>query len=81
MKVRLKLARVGMQMQEAMITEWFKQPGDSFTAGDPLYAIETDKVVHEVTATGRGILIEILVQAGESPAVGDPVCVVDAERQ
>ena len=30
MKITLKLARVGMNMQEATIAEWFKQPGEAF---------------------------------------------------
>ena len=77
MKVTLKLARVGMTMQEATIAEWFKQPGERFAEGDALYSIETDKVTQDVNATQRGTLIEILVPAGETVAVGGPVCIVD----
>lgn len=54
MKITLKLARVGMNMQEATVAEWFKQPGDTFTSGEALYSIETDKVTQEVPATADG---------------------------
>jgi pyruvate/2-oxoglutarate dehydrogenase complex dihydrolipoamide acyltransferase (E2) component len=77
MRVNLKLARVGMNMQEATIAKWHKQPGESFKAGEPLYDIETEKVTQEITATGDGTLLEILVPAGENAAVGAAVCAVD----
>ncbi len=77
MRVNLKLSRVGMNMQEATIAKWHKQPGESFKAGEPLYDIETEKVTQEVTASGDGTLLEIMVPAGENAAVGAPVCAVD----
>ena len=42
MRTNLKLARVGMNMQEATISKWHKQPGEAFTTGDVLYEIETE---------------------------------------
>jgi pyruvate/2-oxoglutarate dehydrogenase complex dihydrolipoamide acyltransferase (E2) component len=77
MKVDLKLARVGMNMAEATIAKWHRQPGDTFVAGDPLYEIETDKVTQEVTASGTGRLLEILIPAGDIAAVGAVVCRVE----
>jgi pyruvate/2-oxoglutarate dehydrogenase complex dihydrolipoamide acyltransferase (E2) component len=77
MIIKLKLSRVGMNMQEATIAKWHLQPGDSFKSGDPLYEIETEKVTQEVAATGDGTLVEIFVAAGENAAVGAPVCAVD----
>jgi len=77
MKVDLKLTRVGMNMAEATIAKWHRQPGDSFAAGDALYEIETDKVTQEVTAGSSGRLLEILVPAGEIAEVGAVVCRVE----
>lgn len=77
MKTELKLARVGMNMAEATIAKWHKQPGESFKNGDVLYEIETDKVTQEVTATSDGTLLQILVPAGEIAEVGAAVCSVD----
>lgn len=79
MKVNLKLARVGMNMEEATIAKWRVSPGGSFAAGDVLYDIETDKVTQEIEAAGAGTLLEIKVPEGEAAAVGDVVCVVDLQ--
>ena len=77
MRINLKLSRVGMNMQEATIAQWHKQPGDEFKTGDVLYDIETEKVTQEVQARHDGTLIAILVPAGEVAAVGAPVCTVE----
>lgn len=77
MKVNLKLNRVGMNMAEATIAKWHRKPGDTFKAGDALYEIETDKVTQEVTATGEGTLVEIVVPEGEVAQVGAVVCRVE----
>ncbi len=79
MKVNLKLARIGMNMQEATITKWHKQPGDTFLGGEELYDIETEKVTQAVEATGDGRLIEILVPEGTEAQVGQAVCSVEME--
>jgi pyruvate/2-oxoglutarate dehydrogenase complex dihydrolipoamide acyltransferase (E2) component len=78
-KISLKLAKVGMNMQEATISKWHKQPGDSFAQGEALYDVETEKVSQEVEATGPGKLVEIKVPEGENAQVGQVVCVVDME--
>jgi pyruvate/2-oxoglutarate dehydrogenase complex dihydrolipoamide acyltransferase (E2) component len=79
MKVQLKLARVGMNMEEATIVRWHKKPGEDFTTGDVLYDIETEKVTMGVEAPGSGRLLEISVGEGQTAAVGQTVCVVEAE--
>jgi pyruvate/2-oxoglutarate dehydrogenase complex dihydrolipoamide acyltransferase (E2) component len=77
MKVILKLSRVGMNMEEATIVRWYKQPGQTFKAGESLYEIETEKVNQEIAATSDGILIEVCAREGEIVKVGGQVCVVD----
>lgn len=77
MKVTLKLARVGMNMEEATIAAWHKSSGDRFTKGEALYEIETEKVTMVVEAPCDGTLLEIKAQTGESVAVGGPVCAIE----
>ena len=79
MKIKLKLAQVGMNMESATIVEWLKQPGETFSKGDPLYEIETEKVTQDIEAPGNGRLLEILVAEDEDADVGQEVCVVDLE--
>jgi len=66
-----------MNMQEATIVRWHKQPGESFALGDVLYEIETEKVTQEVEAPGSGTLLEILVPAEQEAQVGQELCVVE----
>jgi pyruvate/2-oxoglutarate dehydrogenase complex dihydrolipoamide acyltransferase (E2) component len=76
-RVDLKLARVGMNMEEATIVKWHKQPGESFKAGEPLYEIETEKVNQEIEATSSGTMIEIYAHEGDIVKVGGQICVVE----
>ena len=65
-------------MEEATIVAWSKQPGEKFKVGDPLYAIETEKVTMEVEAPCDGTMFEILVGVGQDAKVGQPVCTIEA---
>lgn len=79
MKVHLKLMRIGMNMEEATITKWHKQPGEAFATGDVIYEIETEKVNQEVEAPADGTMVEIRIPEGEVAEVDQTVCVIDAE--
>ena len=79
MRFGYKLARYGMNMEEALIARWHKAVGESFQPGDVLYDIETEKVTQEVEATAAGKLVEIVVHEGQLATVGDVVCFVDAQ--
>lgn len=78
MKIKLKLPRYGMNMEEATIVKWHKQPGDAIKEGDALYEMETEKVTQVVEATGDGTMIEILVEEDGIAEVGQAVCVVES---
>jgi pyruvate/2-oxoglutarate dehydrogenase complex dihydrolipoamide acyltransferase (E2) component len=78
MKIKLKLPRYGMNMEEATIVKWLKQPGDAIKEGDGLYEIETEKVTQVVEAVGDGTMVEILVPEEEIAEVGEAVCIVEA---
>jgi pyruvate/2-oxoglutarate dehydrogenase complex dihydrolipoamide acyltransferase (E2) component len=76
-RVRVKLPKIGMTMEEATVVRFCRQPGEAFQKGDPLYEIETEKINQEVAATGDGVMLEHAVPEGENVRVGDPVCVVE----
>lgn len=78
MKIKLKLPRYGMNMEEATIVKWLKRPGEAIKEGEGLYEIETEKVTQVVEATGDGKMLEILVGEDEIAEVGQAVCVVEA---
>ena len=78
MRMRVKLPKIGMTMEEATIVRFCKQPGEAFRKGDPLYEMETEKISQEVEATGDGVMVEHAVPEGSTVRVGEPVCVIDA---
>jgi len=77
MTTEIRVPQLPESVADATLVAWHKQPGESFNAGDVLYEIETEKVTQEVTATASGTLVEVFAQAGETVAVGAPVCAVD----
>jgi pyruvate dehydrogenase E2 component (dihydrolipoamide acetyltransferase) len=64
---------LGMAMTEAVLTQWFKQPGDAVAAGDVLAEIETDKSTVELESPAGGTLGRHLVGEGAAVPIGDTV--------
>ncbi|QJC33281.1 dihydrolipoyllysine-residue succinyltransferase [Enterobacteriaceae endosymbiont of Donacia clavipes] len=52
-------------VNNAIIIQWYKKPGEIIKIDDILLELETDKVVLEIPATINGILEKILVKTGE----------------
>ncbi len=64
------MPQLGETVTEGTIAKWYKSVGDSVTAGDILFEIETDKTSMEVPAIASGVLTEIRAQAGQTVPVG-----------
>jgi 2-oxoglutarate dehydrogenase E2 component (dihydrolipoamide succinyltransferase) len=64
------MPQMGVSVSEGTITKWLKQEGEHVEADEPLLEISTDKVDTEVPSPGSGMLTEILVQEGDTVAVG-----------
>src|SRR5262245_13814898 len=78
MATEIKVPTLGESVTEATVGKWFKQPGDSVKADEPLVELETDKVTLEVNAPAAGILGEIMVKAGATVGVGAVLGSVEA---
>ena len=68
--VDVVMPQMGVSVSEGTVTKWLRQVGDEIRADDTLLEISTDKVDTEVPSPGTGVLQEILVQEGETVAVG-----------
>ena len=77
MKIELKLPRISMNMEEGTIVKWLVGPDESFTEGEILYEVETEKVTSEFEAPCSGKMIEHFVAEGENAFVGDKVCKIE----
>ena len=60
------MPQMGESIVEGTVTKWLKKVGEPIQRDEPLLEISTDKVDAEVPATVAGVLIEILVQEGET---------------
>jgi len=72
----LTMPKLGFDMAEGKLSEWLKKPGEAMTQGETILLVETDKATVEVPAFRTGVLLEILVKAGESVPIGTPVGVI-----
>lgn len=70
MAYEIVLPHVGESVTEAVISKWLKSPGDSIEKYEPLVEVITDKVNMDVPAPESGVLGEILVNEGDTVAMG-----------
>lgn len=56
MPIEITVPRLGWSMEEGTFSGWLKQPGDQVAAGEPLFAVESDKVTMDVESLDAGIL-------------------------
>jgi pyruvate dehydrogenase E2 component (dihydrolipoamide acetyltransferase) len=67
------MPRLSDSMEEGTILQWLKAVGDEVAVGDELVEIETDKANMAYEADVEGTLTEILVDEGETVAIGTPI--------
>ena len=68
--VDIQFPRLADTLVDGIVSAWYKRPGDRVTRGEPLFAVETDKVNTDIESPHDGILAEILVAEGERAEVG-----------
>ncbi len=67
---------LGMAMDNVVLLEWLKQPGDQVSAGDIIAVIETDKTTLELTSETSGVLGKHKYAVEDEVPAGDTLCVV-----
>ena len=79
MATELTMPQMGYDMQEGTVLRWLKGEGDAVANGEPIAEIETDKAVVEFESYADGVLHRIIVPAGTTVPVGEPIAVVGAQ--
>ena len=74
--VDVKVPSVGESISEVTIASWLKNDGDMVKLDEAICSIESDKATLEISAPKAGKL-KILVQEGETVAIGTKVAEVD----
>jgi pyruvate/2-oxoglutarate dehydrogenase complex dihydrolipoamide acyltransferase (E2) component len=77
MRSILKMPKVGDAANEVVIMELLVKVGDTVSAGQNLFTVETDKATLEVPAPFGGTVSEILVKVGEEVPTGAPTVVLE----
>ena len=70
MTTEIRVPVLGESVVEATVGQWFKQAGEAVSVDEPLVELETDKVTVEVPAPVSGVLADIVVNPGDTVAVG-----------
>ena len=66
---------------EAAIASWLVAPGDSVAVGQPLAEIETEKALVEYAAEEAGVVGRLVLAAGDTGEIGDPIAVLVADGE
>ncbi|HEV8151805.1 MAG TPA: dihydrolipoamide acetyltransferase family protein [Solirubrobacteraceae bacterium] len=68
--VDVTMPQMGVSVSEGTVVEWRKQVGDEVARDETICEISTDKIDTEVPSPAAGRVAEILVEVGETVAVG-----------
>jgi pyruvate dehydrogenase E2 component (dihydrolipoyllysine-residue acetyltransferase) len=66
---------------EAAISNWLVAPGDTVAVGDPIAEIETEKALVEYSAEEAGVVGRLVLAAGETGEIGEPIAVLVHEGE
>jgi pyruvate dehydrogenase E2 component (dihydrolipoamide acetyltransferase) len=72
----VKLPKLGLEMEEGTILEWYVEEGDEIAGGDVLLEVESEKSIGEVEAREDGVLRLLAVGEGETVPPGAPIGIV-----
>ncbi len=70
------MPKLGFNMSEGKLVEWYKSEGDEITKGEPLFSVETDKTNMDIEATSDGVVKKLLIEEGDQIPVTLPIAVI-----
>ena len=80
MTTEVKVPSVGESVTSGVVSAWHKKSGEFVNEGEPLFALETDKVSTDIVAEKSGVL-ETKVPEGQEVKIGEVVAVIDDSKQ
>lgn len=80
MKKEVIMPKIGLDMDEGTITNWYKKVGDRVKKGEALVEIETDKAVTDVECALNGVLIEIIANEGDTVEITKTIAWVESDE-
>ncbi len=78
---QILMPKLGLTMTEGSVAEWRKQVGDPVRKGEILLVVATDKLTFDVEVQEDGVLVKILVPAGRTVSVSEPIALLGAQGE
>lgn len=75
------MPRLSDTMEEGTILRWYKRDGEQVSRGEELVEIETDKATMSYESDTAGVLLEVLVPAGETVESGRVIARIGAPEE
>src|SRR6187551_2687522 len=79
MIIEVKVPSVGESVTSGVVSAWHKKSGEFVNEGEPLFALETEKVSTDIVAEKSGVL-ETKVPEGQEVKIGEVVAVIDDSK-
>ena len=79
MRREVVMPKIGLDMEEGIITEWKKNVGDHVEQGEILLEIETDKATTEVESAVSGTLVEIVAEVDETVEITKTIAWIETD--
>ena len=76
----MKMPQLGESVTEGTISKWLVAPGDLVQKYEPIAEVITDKVNAEIPSSFTGVIQELTAKEDETLAVGEVICIIDAEE-
>lgn len=71
--ISVRIPQMGEGLQEALLVEFIKQPGDTIKRDEPIYVMETDKATTDVESPYDGTIVEWTAEPGTVLPIGSEV--------
>ncbi|HMO15243.1 MAG TPA: 2-oxo acid dehydrogenase subunit E2 [Pirellulaceae bacterium] len=71
--ISVRIPQLGEGLQEALLIEFLKKPGDKIKRDEPIYTMETDKATTDVESPYEGTLVEWTVKTGSVLSIGTEI--------
>jgi pyruvate dehydrogenase E2 component (dihydrolipoamide acetyltransferase) len=73
---KILMPKLSPTMEEGQISRWLKAEGDAIEANETIAEVDTDKATMEMTSLEDGVLLKILVPAGENAKLNQTIGII-----
>ena len=70
------MPKLGQTVDDGTIVSWLVEEGNDVELGEPLLIVETDKTEVEVESVAEGVLLKIVVPAGQTVDSGTVIAYI-----